>query len=227
MSWLEDFDSRLSEVLSKYSPDQPRDENGQFASVGGGTTEALASGWNQDVWKPPIPDVWRQAGHITLSGLSEEEKDALNSYVAMGYINMNYSLRNPNNSFANNENDEQITKNNVNNLIALIDRNEPLPTDSMLYRGVQPNSRWRDLEVGDTFVDKGFVSTSGDWRTSTFFGSQRFYIEAPAGTKALDTTVASNGGVREREIILQAGTKFEVVGKDGGNGPIRLRVVND
>jgi hypothetical protein len=215
MSWLEDFDSRLSEVLAKYSPDQPRDENGQFASVDGGSSQ----------YKPIDDNELIRAGHLRLSNLSEEEKSALYSYVQNGFTDMNYALRNPNYSVSQDEDEEEIIKDNVNTLIGLIDRNEPLPTDSLLYRGVHSGSRWEGLQVGDRFVEKGFSSTSSDLRTAKDFGSKIMEIQAPAGTKALETSLATNYGVREKEVILQAGTEFEVVSNEK-NGVIKLRVVN-
>jgi hypothetical protein len=207
MSWLEDFDSRLSEVLAKYSPDQPRDENGQFASVDGGSS---FNELNQTAWN--------DAGHLTRSDLTEDEINALTNYTQNGYLGMNSVLRYGN--------DSTSAQKPIDDLIQLINNNPPLPEDTMLYRGlVNRGSHWDTLQVGDRFVDKGFISTSPVLRGARDFGSKIMEIQAPAGTKALDTVTALNGGVREAEVILQAGTEFEVMANEKG-GALRLRVVN-
>ena len=211
LNWADSF-------LQKYSPDQNRGDHGRFSfaddNAGGGDTK----------WNPPNQDAWLKEGHLRLSGLFEDEKNSVFSYVQNGYEEMNYALRAnyvPSDEFG------TILQENIDNLVSLIDRNPPLPEDSILYRGVAgTSSRWSELEVGDTFQDKGFVSTSPTLQTATGFGSQLLIIEAPAETKALDTSLATNYGVRENEIILQAGTTFQVTEKMA-DGTIKMRVIND
>jgi hypothetical protein len=217
MSWVDNFDSRLSEVLTKYSPDQPRDENGQFASVDGGS----GSSEETSSWKTPDIDAWQEAGHITRTDLSEAEANAVTSYTGSDYRDINFALR-----YGDRNVIDESTQNTVNTLISVIDRNEPLPEDSMLYRGVHNSGgHWNDLQVGDRFVEKGFTSTSPDLRTAKSFGNKLMEIEAPAGTKAIDTYTALTGGVRESEVVLQAGTEYEVMANGKGEA-LRLRVVN-
>jgi hypothetical protein len=216
MSWLDDFDSRLSEVLAKYSPDQPRDENGQFASVDGGS----GSSEKTSSWTELNQTAWDNAGHLTRSDLTENEINALTSYTQDGYIAMNSTLRYGNSP-------EEDTQKSIDNLTNLINNNSRLPEDTLLYRGLTNRAgHWDSLQVGDRFVDKSFVSTSPTFRGARDFGSKIMEIEAPAGTPALDTYTALNGGVRESEVILQAGTEYEVMANEKG-GTLRLRVVNE
>jgi len=206
---------RRANKLEKYAPDQPRDENGQFASVDGGSSDATSS------WNKLNQTTWDKAGHLTKSDLTDAEIHTLTDYTQMRYADMNDSLR-----FDSRELTPSLQA-DIDNLTMLIDRNEPLPEDTLLYRGVHnSNGHWDDLKVGDTFRDKGFISTSPIEAETTGFGSKPIQIEAPAGTWALDTFTALNGGVRESEVILQRGTKFEVMANEK-EGVLRLRVLDE
>jgi len=106
-------------------------------------------------------------------------------------------------------------------LDSLFDDAKPLDRDIEVYRGMTGNTagKLRDLEVGATFSDAAYVSTSTDKTAADFFatgghgdkGGARvsFVIKVPKGTKAID------GEKQEAELILKRGVRFKVVGKAG------------
>lgn len=98
---------------------------------------------------------------------------------------------------------------------------KPLDRDATLYRGVSGNAL-KDLKVGDTFQDKGIVSTSSskDWaKTFAKDGGTVVEVSAPKGTPVMGGPSWSN----EKEIALRSGTKYRVTGR--GQGTIRIEVL--
>jgi hypothetical protein len=157
---------------------------------------------------------------------TDEELDAIETYIGKGYSQMNDATRGydpGDDPFPKEDIDVQVE-----NLTNLIDRNPPLGTTAFVYRGVYDSvsMKYSELEVGDEFVDKGFVSTTSSVPTARGFGNIQLEIELGEDTKAIDVSQTVEGTrvpVKEPEIILQRGTTFEVVAKTE-NG-FRLRVV--
>lgn len=159
-------------------------------------------------------------------GPTDEELDAISTYVGKGYTQMNAALRGEGTG-EDVLSEEEVTT-SIETLANLIDRNPPLGTSALLYRGiyVPEDSEWSNLEVGEVIVDRGFVSTSPSAPTARGFGNLQLEIEVDENTKAIDVSETVEGtrvAVREPEVILQRGTNFEVVAKTE-NG-YRLRVV--
>ena len=86
----------------------------------------------------------------------------------------------------------------------------PLPTDAIVYRGLKIE---KPLEVGQTFSDKGFTSTSSKSSIASRFARMKgskgkkavLKILAPKGTKVIAAMRYEN------EIIFNTKTKFRVV----------------
>jgi hypothetical protein len=78
-----------------------------------------------------------------------------------------------------------------------------------VYRGLMRTN----LEVGDTFLDRGFMSTSLDPRKANDFSSndEVFRIRLRPGQKAIPIN-GSSLSPQENELILPAGTQLRVVG---------------
>lgn len=160
------------------------------------------------------------------SPISNIELTALRSYINYGGADINNSLRGRN---------QQTTMTfhrptgkvvvPMTTMIAGMDQafreySVELPADTILYRGVGGDSRdetFADMKVGDEFVDKGFISTSGDEkiakrfakRESGMHGSTVIKIRAPKGLRAIFPDPFYTGG--ETEILLARGTRFRVV----------------
>jgi hypothetical protein len=84
----------------------------------------------------------------------------------------------------------------------------PINKNLTLFRGIKANLA--NLKPGDTFVDKGIVSTSAskNWATK-FKGKDTPLIEihVPKGTKVLGGRIDS----MEKEMVLHPGSKFKVI----------------
>jgi hypothetical protein len=83
-------------------------------------------------------------------------------------------------------------------------QNSKLPHDTMLHRGV------KDLDFipakGETFTEKGFLSTSAKYLSTTGYGNKTITILAPKGTPCL-----ADG--QYYEILLKNGLDFKVIEK--------------
>jgi hypothetical protein len=157
---------------------------------------------------------------------TDEELDAIETYIGKGYSQMNDVTR------GYDPGDDPFSKEeiatHVENLTNLIDRNPPLGTTALVYRGVYDSvgMKYSELEVGSKFVDDGFVSTTASVPTARGFGNIQLEIELGEDSKLIDVSETVEGTrvpVKEAEIILQRGTAFEVLAKTE-NG-FRLRVV--
>ena len=75
------------------------------------------------------------------------------------------------------------------------------------------------LKPGDTFVDKGFVSTSAIQHRPN---AEVMKILAPKGSKALIANGTFIGYDGENEVVLDRGGRYEYVGDEGGSKVFRL-----
>lgn len=95
--------------------------------------------------------------------------------------------------------------------------------DVVVYRSMKPT----DLDIGDEFVDKGYVSTSLDKNVAATFRHgilARIYV--PKGSKGVFLGHVPVGMNRnEWEVLLARQTKFRVLNKVGNR--IELEVVNE
>lgn len=105
----------------------------------------------------------------------------------------------------------------------------PLPQDYTLHRGVGHNAfpGGHIPDVGEPYDDPGFMSTSFGKNAAFSSRPVQMHIDVPAGAKARPIYNISGFGMSEREIVLDAGTKMVVTGKQviGGTTHLFLRVV--
>ena len=167
------------------------------------------------------------SGDVASAGPSEAQYAALDNYVGDGYYSINNYLRtNTVEGF-----DRLAIANRVSILDSLM---SPAETDKTIYRGVYPGElaeKLKDLEPGDRFSDKGFISTSESksfaeqWSTSSVSGAGVLMtIDAPAGTMNIKIDDVVSGVNSEQEVILARETTFEVMSNE--NGKMELQVVN-
>jgi len=145
--------------------------------------------------------------------LSSTQRTALNSYTASGYTPMNSELR-----FG------TARTSKVKNLLSVFDNKTgaSMPENTATFRGTNLSIKHNPglLEalrsgnaVGTEFIDKGFISTSFNENTAQSFagwggvGAEDkfkvlFRVEIPKGTHV------AFGHVNEKEVVLDAGTKF-------------------
>jgi hypothetical protein len=153
--------------------------------------------------------------------LTNEEMSVLNDYKVSGYIKINKLLRQTG------EYPEEIKK-EIETKIKKIDsamQKASTSSEVTAYRVVS-NSHTKNLNEGDIFEDKGFVSTSVDKRIlkAAFDESMSsITIFVPKGTKALPLKGSSFSHSEESELLLNRGTKFKVLKKSGND--IEVEVV--
>lgn len=131
--------------------------------------------------------------------LSPKEKDALKHYTGSGYHDINSSLRNgkPGGSYTPHL-DTALSKATT--------LNEP---NLVLHRGLDVRAI-HDLQAGDSFVDKGFVSTSRNHKLGLSSRSTRLHITSMhPDLKAMDVKPISTMS-HENEVLLQRNSKFTV-----------------
>jgi hypothetical protein len=157
-----------------------------------------------------------------------EHKNALARYTGSGYVDMNNCLR-----VGCQGSESKRYREEISTLTDLISVQEPNAEDKQVYRGLKDTRL--ELNVGDVFHDKGFVSTSASEQiaynaTDRSGKGTLFRIVAPKGSQML--SVPSVGGGRyEEEMILAPGTQFrvsKVVNQDNTSEPAyyELEVIN-
>lgn len=140
----------------------------------------------------------------------DEHAGVLGYYTGTGYKRFNRSLRNG-------YSDVPIVKERLQHQVAvlndLINIQDPTTSETTLYRRME--YRRLELNEGDEFHDKGFVSTSKEEEVIPIDMEEDslnytfFRITVPPGAQMLD--VESVGGdPYENEVILPPGTKFRV-----------------
>jgi len=140
--------------------------------------------------------------------LTRGDRSAVNDYTNFGFKNVNELLRNGDiKSFGNKEKAIQEAKTLTQKLDKAFDRAPTLTGKTEVFRGVD-KAAVANWKVGQTVTDKGFVSTSTR-QGSAFFQDKSAVIKItiPKGTKAIQPRT---GNRREKELILNRGTKFRV-----------------
>jgi hypothetical protein len=152
------------------------------------------------------------------SSKNKTSRGAMAWYLQSGHKVINDALRDP-----------QISEEQIQDKISAIDKaiNDapPLKDPMLAYRGVANQGLmgsffFEKLKVGDTFEDKGFVSTTINPKVATGFAgsekSQNFQgvvlqYHFPKGTKGLFPNAFMNGEYwDESEFMLPRGSKFKV-----------------
>lgn len=156
------------------------------------------------------------------------ENEAVYEYSSGRYDSINYALRGTEyHHFVRDYPERQAHTDALDGLMA---KAPPLTEDLVLVRGIKlPTSvlgvdpadprltaliQMGNLKVGQSFVDKGFVSGSSLKKPSSDFdGAIRLEIVVPKGSKALPLHLMGvEFGPQEREWLLPRGKKFRVVG---------------
>jgi len=229
--------------FEKYSNAQARDGRGRWTSGGGGLVEKpkpLNQNNNQAV--ADQVNFQRKQG-FTKENFPPEIEESLKNYTngSGQYNNINGILRDPNYPLLAGLNETSIanTQQDIKNLDTLINSAPPTGTSMLTYRGIQGEAvdQFLALKVGDSYTEKGFVSTSWDNETAKQFANddwgQSAVLEVinPVGTKGVSTlgfrTEVKNPDagfqIPEQEWLLPRNSSFEVVGKQGKTLTVRLK----
>lgn len=144
--------------------------------------------------------------------------DALKDYTGYNYQNINGLLR---------KGEEDITnvskqKDRVKGIDNALDKLPRTPKNMKVFRGVSNNVA-NNMTVGDTVVDKGFMSTSLNKRFgSAWSGAVAIEIRVPKGSKGAYLGTISNQGNNESEFLLPRGSKLKVLSK---TAPPKSRII--
>lgn len=191
-------------LAARYAPGQPRQKDGKFAGTGGFESAGAA-----DAALGPAYGGWR-------GQLSPAEGQALGLYASSEYRTINPGLR--------------AGQNPDPGLTAKLDRavgSSAAPQDMTVYRGLGANAVPPGVKAGDSFSDKGFVSTSAARdKTGVFVSSAReegvepvlMKVSVRQGQQAAyidGAAIGTHGNVMnvgEAEILLPRGSTFTVTG---------------
>jgi len=153
-----------------------------------------------------------------------EQFDAVRDYKDEGFANINYALRASAEDLAENFTEQELTSyfTQAQNLKDVIEAAPRLPEDIMASRVVAGEfaNTIRSLEIGDSFTDLGFASSTLSQRvitewTSVYSNTATLDIVYPKDSKGLFVGHFLRGGDAEQEWLPQAGTKFTVLSKEG------------
>jgi hypothetical protein len=190
---------------------------------------------------------WADSGQsadneTTSTNYSEAEVNAVADYIQDGYFLTNKWLRKK--DFlppGDKKTLERTEPAKVRMLDSVFEKTLPSEKEQTVYRGVSGEVaiKLRNTEIGSSFVDKGYVSTSGMKNIADAFvtvGNQGsatavLSINVPKGTKVFSVPKMfalrpgfPTGAMLELERILPRGTRFEVVGKT--DEVVELKVVS-
>ena len=177
-------------------------------------------------------------GFLTTEGrgsvIKQGEKTALNSYTQNAYKEINGLLRGRETYTSMPEYAQNSIKAKIDKLNSLIGKAPGLPEDVLTFRGFRGDvliDQIRTLEVGDIWVEKGFVSTSiRESVARSFAGADGaiFEIANPAGTQGawVNGVIQNARFSAEAEWLLKSGAKFEVleIKPRIADKPLRIRV---
>jgi hypothetical protein len=158
---------------------------------------------------------------------SEKEVIAVAEYIQDGYYSTNQWLRKGDSLPPGDRKTLQRSQpKKIELLDSVFEKTAPSQNEQTVYRGVSGElvTKLLDAPIGSTFVDKGYVSTSGmkeiaeDFTTvgNTQAPKAVLQINIPTGTKVLQVPKFFPGHPRaalELERILPRGTTFEVTKK--------------
>ena len=201
------MDDSLEEV-NKFNPNH--DEVGRFAPGNGGVAGAstLAAGYEG----------------FTLSG---DETSTLNKYLGNGYKDMNSALRGSGNGSGGDTVTLESTKLDIETLDGLIERAPIVQSEAPIYR-VFNAYNVTHLKPGETYIDKGFMSTTLADIASKKGASVRSHLGDIDNTMDVVARIKPNGHYsglsvnhadkdlaafpKEQEFILPRGTQLKYLG---------------
>lgn len=202
-----------------YWHQQPRDDLGRWAETGGpGSLKSKAGGF-----------AGNENGITADPGFFGREHDAISFYADNGFLGVNQKLRQGKVDY---DNVFVTDTTEYDDTIAALDsamKKSVAERDLTVYRHVNEGD-WPEvfghLEVGSTFHDNGFMSTTNSKEALSDFAGDgsgdisnisHLEIKVPKGTKALDF---NNSGAdieyeSEQEILLDRGLRMTVLEKSG------------
>lgn len=181
------------------------DAKGRFAPGGGGGGGGSGD-LNELASVSELDSEWENVE----ANLTENEDYAIDQYSSDGYEGLQSSLRHGESLTS----EEKKIADGMDSVIGKTITTQPIA----LFRKADDLG----INVGDTFVDHGFVSTTTRYGIARDFEGVAttnaivYSIRVPAGTKILPLNGGSNWP-EEREIVLPRNTKFRVVERDGPN----------
>jgi hypothetical protein len=206
------FARGLSKALLKdFDPSQPRDESGKWMGEGshGAARDSMADFANV---QRVFDDINRGNPQPSKADITQIKKYTAHDFKKTpAYERINGALRRDSPLKAE---DQKV----VDALDRVIQAN-PSQTDAVLYRAIAREADQPplpEMKPGDTFSDKGFVSTSTNWTTGSDFQQsgkaehRMLQIKVPKGTPALAVGKHIKDGPTENEVILPRGSKFKV-----------------
>jgi hypothetical protein len=188
-----------------YDPNQPRDDNGQWGD-GGGAAQFKNFKDGESV-----------GGFPNAVG-SPEQQNAVGYYQGSGPA-INVPLRSGSAVSA-------AAGVHLKQLDSMF-TGATLPQDTALWRGVDnSHSAFNNLNPGDSFLDKGFASTSLSPNIPRLFSGdgKMMKILAPKGASAILLRGASGPSIASQsEVLINRGSRYTFEGKDlAGNSVFRL-----
>ena len=158
-----------------------------------------------------------------------EFSGAISTYESAGGYRINEALRDPLIS-------EDAFQGTIDLLDKAIDIAPPLSEELVTYRGVKGDGLnfFETKEVGDTWEDKGYTSTTIDAGVAQQFGGSQpydglvFRMKLPAGTKGIfpsgyhEPMYGWSPSMTEAEFLMPRGSKFKIVAKRGKVWDIEL-----
>lgn len=197
---MNDFaQSTLRRYEFKFKSTQPRDKKGRWTS--GGASGKGSEGIEFDEVMSEHYSGW--AGR-----LSKDEAYSLKRYQGAGYGKINRDLRNET------YRDDERVKKDVENIDNAINKSPGVPENVVVYRGISAEDD-PGFEVGSTFVDRGYTSTSFDDGVASEFGDVVIRVMVPAGAPAIYMDAFNDSD--EFELLLPRNTEFTVRGITTGS----------
>lgn len=175
----------------------------------------------------PDPPHWEQSEYKRWdSHLSAAETKALRDYSGEGYKTINKSLRQDGPLSSH---DRQT----VEHLDTAIQKAGPLQENLSVFRSM-PAGVLSSVKVGETYTDKGFMSTTmtrevaqRDWSTSSYGQHALVTIEVPKGASGAPLMKHSKNS-DEHEFLLPRGSRMEITKKQeyGGQSYVWAKIVD-
>ncbi len=141
---------------------------------------------------------------------STHKLSLIQAYTLLESYKVNNYLREIENYKYFNQNIEQL----INNLYEIINNSPEINQDIFLFRFIQDDKFLENLEIGDFFQDKAFMSTTRDifYKSPLYsLGNIRMKIKIPKGIKGVGLFIETiSYFYREQECILLPNIKFKL-----------------
>jgi hypothetical protein len=136
---------------------------------------------------------------------SPAEQAAAGRYGGTSYMAINAQLRSPETAKYDVLLSKQQATDVIHNLDSVMEKSK-IDKPIVTFRSCRKFAEIENLQPGDTFTDKGFMSTSASYGATSAFGDDdkskvaAFHITSPAGTKMIP--IQADGMKDEREMLL-------------------------